>query len=115
MEYINNATKYIADFKELYKTNPPPDIERLKYFVRETNIKAVQGDWDGAERNAKEAKEAWDRAKTRVKKDDMDKATRLDMSVTDFNQVVASRDANLLKIKMDIIMNNIEDMEDSFE
>lgn len=115
LEHINNATKYIADFKELYKTNPPPDIERLKYFVREAHLKAVKDGWEEAKKNADQAKSAWDRAKTRVKKDDMDKATRLDLSIADFIQAVESEEANLVKIKMDIIMQNIEDMEQSFE
>jgi len=115
MEYANNASKYIADFKEAYKSNPPPDIERLKYFAREAAIKAEKQEWPEAKENVQEAKKSWDRAKTKVSKDEMEKMNMLDMSINDYAQVIEKEQKPLIKIKLDIIMNNLKEMEKSFE
>ena len=56
-------------------------------------------------------KPAWQEAKVKIKKPDKDLNSKIDAALYDFNYVVTAKKINVAKIKGDILINNLEQVE----
>lgn len=113
METVNKANEmslYAADLVDMYKGNIDGEVERMKYYVRQTYLEAQKGDWEKAQSGMEEGGNVLKRLKDRVKLDEKDQnlLDRLELSVEDMEKTIPDRDVELLRIKRDIALQNLD-------
>lgn len=104
----NELYQYYPQFLNLYKHNAPPEIKEIKYYVQQILINAEAGKWQDAAAMLANMEKAWQTAKSRMQKPDQELNARIDNAMQDFSQVVRQKDFQLVKIKGEILLKNVE-------
>ena len=113
MNEANGMSLAAADFLALYRNNPDSEIVRVRYYLQQTCINARRNEWDGARRSIASAKQAVGKLEQKVKLEEADKGliNKLRLSVDNLGSAMEDRDLDLLKIKKDIALENLEEVE----
>ncbi|WP_252228226.1 hypothetical protein [Caldicoprobacter algeriensis] len=104
----NGLYQYYPQFFNLYRHKAPPEIKEIKYYLQEIVINAEAGKWEDAAALLENMEKAWQTAKSRMQKPDHELNERIDHAMQDFSQVVKQKDLQLVKIKGEILLKNVE-------
>jgi hypothetical protein len=104
----NGLYQYYPQFFNLYRHKAPPEIKEIKYYLQEILINAEAGKWEDAAALLENMEKAWQTAKSRMQKPDHELNERIDHAMQDFSQVVKQKDLQLVKIKGEILLKNVE-------
>lgn len=104
----NGLYQYYPQFFNLYRHKAPPEIKEIKYYLQEILINAEAGKWQDAAALLENMEKAWQTAKSRMQKPDQELNARIDHAMQDFSQVVKQKDLQLVKIKGEILLKNVE-------
>ncbi|MBM7581642.1 hypothetical protein JOD02_000465 [Caldicoprobacter guelmensis] len=104
----NGLYQYYPQFFNLYRHKAPPEIKEIKYYLQEIVINAEAGKWENAAALLGNMEKAWQTAKTRMQKPDKELNERIDYAIQDFSQVVKQKDLQLVKLKGEILLKNME-------
>jgi hypothetical protein len=102
---------YIPDFYSLYKTNPTPEIKRIRYYTRNAMLNAMTANWTQAGNDINNLKSSWSIFKNTPDKEQQDHVTRLDFSIYELDKVIREKSQTLTDIKGRVAMANIDSLE----
>jgi hypothetical protein len=111
MVAATNLYSSLPDFLKLYDHNQPPEIKEVIGLVRLIIIYGQQEKWEETKPLLKQIKEAWQEAKTKMKKPDEMLNKRIESAINDFQLVVAEKKNDIAKIKGNIIIKNLDQIE----
>lgn len=104
----NELYQFYSQFLNLYKHQAPPEIKEVKYYVRQILIDGEAGKWEETSPLLANMEKAWQTAKSRMEKPDQELNAKIDHAIHDFSQVVRQKDIQLVKIKGEILLKNLE-------
>ena len=102
-----------ASLAKAFKSNVPPDYYKAKYEVMAAGLEAVEGKWDKAEERMPRLKDNWNSLKMQAKIKDKKLLERSDLSMDDYEAAVAGKNEDILIIKGQIALTNLQQMERS--
>ena len=113
MNEANGMTLVAADFLALYRNNPDSEIVRVRHYLQQTCIDARQDKWDEARRSIASAKQAMGKLEQKVKMPEADRGliNKLRLSIDNLGNAMEDRDLDLLKIKKNIALGNLDEVE----
>lgn len=107
----NSLYSYFPDFLKLYSHNQPPEIKELRGLTRQIILYGQQNKWGEIKPLMEQMKKAWQEAKTKMKKTDKMLNNKIDAALNDFYFVVSEKKINLAKIKGNILIKNLDQVE----
>lgn len=112
LNMANEVTIHTARFLDFYKGNIDNNILRLKYFVRKSYLDSLKGDWEKVKEDVKGAFPIFEKIKTKIKLSEKDKKLleKLELSIKDLETVINEKNPPLIKIKRDIVLNNLAEL-----
>ncbi len=107
---LNNITLHMARFYDFYKGNPDGEVLRLRHYTRQIYLDGRAEAWDKAQANVENLESTLDRLEQKIKlsKDKEALMKNLTSSVDDYVGVIEKENIELLKIKMDIVLSNLD-------
>jgi len=104
----NDLYQYYSQFLNLYRHKAPPEIKEVKYYMQQILIYAEAGKWENAATLLENMEKAWQTAKSRMQKPDEKLNERINYAMEDFLQAVKQKDLELVKLKGEILLKNLE-------
>lgn len=110
--YSNDITYDMSPFFDSYKGNHEGELMRLRYFIRQVLLYGMQGQWNKSEEVITQAEETLStaRAKIKLEKEDQELMEKLGLSITNMKNSIPMKNTELLKIKRDIVLKNIDEV-----
>lgn len=111
LRLTNQASLHIAGFMDAYKDDPAGAIVRMRYYIQQPYIDAQAGDWDKAGASINEdGRMAYEALRREVKLEEKDKQLmdKLDLALEDLGGVITGQDVELVRIKRDIALQNLD-------
>jgi hypothetical protein len=110
LDKANQMFLYAADFLDMYKGNPDGEAARMRYYIQQAYLDAQEGNWSKAEADMEGGEPVFERLRKKVKLDEKDKLLieKLSLSLEDMRSAIPDRDVELLKIKRDIALKNLD-------
>jgi hypothetical protein len=105
--------KNLSSFFDLYKDEIKGDISKIKYCVYKAYLIAEKGEIDASKEVLTEAENYINNMRIKLTKD-KEKSKNVDkisFSIQDMKEVLKLNNSNLLKIKRDIVLKNLETLE----
>lgn len=109
----NDLYEKTVSFEKLFKTKSPPEAKNILYNVRNALYRALNNEESEASSAMAKALAGWEMVKAQLK--NMDTAGKVEFSLKEFQQALAEKDPNLIKIKAQIAEKNIQDAIKSME
>ncbi len=87
---------------------------RLRYFTRQVLLYGMQGEWDKSKETITQAEESMNtaRAKIKLEKEDQKLMEKLGLSIANLKNSIPMKNVELLKIKRDIVLKNVDEIKD---
>ncbi|WP_165442877.1 hypothetical protein [Senegalia massiliensis] len=100
----------LGNYFDLYKGNIEGDLNRITYIAREIYLYALEEDFEKAKQISKEYESYFSmlRQKINIEKKDEKHLYTLEISLKDLINSLNYKDVNLVKIKRDVVLDNIE-------
>lgn len=100
----------LGNYFDLYKGNIEGDLNRITYIAREIYLYALEEDFEKAKQVSKEYESYFSmlRQKINIEKKDEKHLYTLEISIKDLINSLNYKDINLVKIKRDVVLDNIE-------
>lgn len=111
----NSLYSLIPDFAQLYRTENSHEIKRIRYYVRNIILNSEIPNWEQALNDTDNLKSTWALYKNTVPQEHQENAERLDYSIYEIEKAVNDRSIQLVEIKGNVCMSNIDDLEKSIE
>ncbi|MBS4534515.1 hypothetical protein GOQ29_02680 [Clostridium sp. D2Q-14] len=110
LKEINKLIFSLANFFDIYKGHIDGDLNRLYYTASEVYIQSLEESWDKAQKVASEYEEYFSmlRQKIDLEKKDEKYLNKLEVSMKDLIDSLQYQDPNLVKIKREVVLQNIE-------
>ena len=111
----NEMTLYLSSFFDLYKGNPNGDIMRMRYHIRQTYLHGMVNDWSKAEESILKTDDILNRLRHQMdlEKEDQEKMEKFNLSLQDIKKSLREMNPELVKIKRDIALENLEEIEEA--
>ncbi|MBP1762719.1 MAG: hypothetical protein H6Q64_2261, partial [Firmicutes bacterium] len=100
-----------ASLAKVFKSSIPADYYKTKYEILAAGIDAMEGEWDKASERMPILKESWKSLKTQMKVKDEKLLNRSELSMDDFEAAIASKNIDLVIIKTEIVLENLQQIE----
>lgn len=107
----NTLYSFFSDFLKLYAHNQPPEITELRGLTRQIIQYGQQEKWSETKPLLDKMKESWQDAKTKMKKPDQTLNSKIEAALNDFRYVVDEKKINLARIKGNILIKNLDQVE----
>ncbi|WP_143156897.1 hypothetical protein [Thermosyntropha lipolytica] len=105
--------KYYAGINKVFSGVVPPNFYLVKYEALSGAFFAAQGDFNQAEEHMESLFEYWNMLKMQKKADDAKLFNRTEFSLYDLQKAVENKEALLIPMKIEVVQNNLEEVEDS--
>ena len=109
------VTKHIPEFMDLFKSEVPSELYKLKYFIRHLNVSAKLKNWEAVSSDVEEFEDTWNSVKSKVMETDEDMKIKLEQNFNELKDVVNSQNANLTGVKSRLTIENIESVIKNFK
>jgi hypothetical protein len=107
----NSLYSHYPEFLKLYSHGQPPEVKEVRSLTRQILLYGQQDKWEDTKPLLDKLKLAWQEAKTKMKKPDKDLNNKIDAAIYDFSFVVTEKKINLAKIKGNILIKDLEQVE----
>lgn len=111
MDSGSKAINSLAVFFDLYKHEIRGDLSRIKYSVYQAFLQAQNGDNDAANKHLDETEEITARIRQRLEEDKTKNLDKLSLSISDMKLALQKNSIELLKIKRDIVIENVKTLQ----
>lgn len=113
LSYANEAMFNAALFLDNYKGNIDGELYKLRYYVRMSLINGQIGQWQKSKENLEDINPVFNTFRQKVKLEEKDQKLmeKLNLSIKDMQGVLPDEDKKLLKIKRDIALKNLKEIE----
>lgn len=113
MMSANNVYKYIPDIEDLFKTEIPTDVKRLKYYTTDIAFNGETEKWDLASKDLTDLNAVWKSLKPKLPKEAKTAIDKFEAGLLELEKAVKSKDKTITKIKSDVLMSDIKSIEKS--
>lgn len=110
----NNLSGYISEFYALHQDTRAP-IKRSIYYTRSIILASLANDWQTSQAAMNELKSIWEIQKPGIAESAKDTVEKIDRAVTDLETVIQEKNQNLIKIKGNILMKNLAELESTIK
>jgi len=107
----NNLAFSIINFWGYYKTDVPPDILKLKYFIRNVIFYSAVSKWDKVLENFNAGKSLFQTIRATSKKEQLEKVNKIDFAIQELERVIKIKDYPLVRLKGKLLIDNLKEME----
>lgn len=111
----NNVYKYIPDLEKNFNVKTPPDIKKLRYFNRDIEFNTMKNNWSNVTNDLSQLNTTWRTVKMKLPKEAKTNEDKFDAGLTELDKVVKAKDANLVKIKSNVLESDIISLEKSLK
>lgn len=111
LDYGSKVFNSLASYFDLYKDEIGGDLSRIKYSVYQGFLLAEKGNIEEANKLMEEAEEHSARVRQRLDEDKVKDLEKLSLSISDMKQALENNSMELLKIKRDIVIDNIKSLQ----
>jgi len=108
----NKVTRSLGKILEFYKTDGQSEMMELKYYIRQTHLLGVMNKWEQATDDISKTEPILNKFRQRIKTDEEidELLKKLRLSIDDIKDVIPNKNVELLKIKRDIALKNLEEI-----
>lgn len=107
----NNMSLQLANFWMLYDSKVPPDLKRLKHYVRNTIYYSDLLEWTKVDSSMNYSKDIFQGIRTTANKDKQDMINKVDFSIQELERVVKGKNPPLIKLKAKLVLDNLDALE----
>lgn len=102
-------------FLNYYKGNIDSEMYKIKYYVRMSLIHGQLGEWEKTENDLAETQSILEllRQKIKIEEEDKELLEKLNLSLKDMENVTKHENKELLKIKRDIVLDNLNKLDEA--
>lgn len=117
LEKVNDLTLYMAQFLKNYKGNIDAEINVIKFYTRKALLDGKKKEWISSKKSTQDLKPALDRLnqKATLEKKDEKLMDKLNNSINDLEEAINNQNEELLKIKRDIILKNLDAIKEAIK
>lgn len=111
----NSVTLHLSNFLNMYKGNPDGEVVKLKYNIRQIHLYGEINEWTKAMDMSKYLEPIFERLSQKIKLDKKDEKLKekLKASIQDLKSVIEKKNVELLKIKRDIALQNLDTLKEA--
>lgn len=111
----NNVTLRLSTFLNMYKGNPDGEVVKLKFNIRQIHLYGEINEWAKAMDMSKYLEPIFERLSQKIKLDKKDEKLKekLKASIQDLKSVIDKKNVELLKIKRDIALQNLDALKEA--
>jgi len=115
IQSANLVYKYIPDFEDLFKSEKPTDIKRIKYYLRQIKIELDEKNWAGIKNNLSELKNSWSSLKKELKDEKQDiLKSKMEFGISELENAINNQNENMVKIELNVLEETVKLIEKSF-
>ena len=106
---------HLTNFWTLYDSKIPPDLKKLKYYIRNVMYYSDMSEWPKAESNFNLCGNLFESIRATTVKDQQEAINKVDFSIQELKRVVMHKNAPLIKLKGKLALDNILSLEKELE
>lgn len=111
----NKLYSYIPDLYSLYRVKMSPEVKRMIYYTRNIILESSREAWDQVVKDNEALGRSWSLLRNTLDKEQKKIEDKLDFSIYELKKVVEGKNRQLSSIKGRIVLNNIAELQKSFE
>jgi hypothetical protein len=111
----NKLSYYIAGFWAVYNSDVPPDLKRIKYYLRNVIFYSDMKEWQKTRENLDMAESTFKMLRTSLEKDKSEEVNKIQFSLSELSKVVKDQNYPLVKMKGKLAVDNIISLEKDME
>ncbi|HEX2944654.1 MAG TPA: hypothetical protein VHT96_01710 [Clostridia bacterium] len=115
MTSANELYKNIPDLYSIYRTKMSPEVKRLIYYSRNIILESAKDNWEQVKKDNESIEKSWSLFKNTLDKEQQHIADKLNFSIYELKKVTGDKNKQLSGLKGKIVLNNIKELEQSFE
>lgn len=115
MTSANELYKNIPDLYSIYRTKMSPEVKRLIYYTRDIILESARDNWTQVKKDNDSIERSWSLFKNTLDKEQQQIADKLNFSIYELKKVTGDKNKQLSGLKGKIVLNNIKELEQSFE
>lgn len=101
----------LADFYTYYKTEIPPELQRITSLVTGIHFSVHQNSWEKAQELSGQLLQEYTKIKTSVEDNQSQVMKMLEISLEDLNNAVKNQDSVLVMIRTNLVTANIQELD----
>lgn len=111
----NKLYSYIPDLYSLYRVKMSPEVKRMIYYTRNIILESDKEGWVQVAKDNEALEKSWSLLRNTLEKEQKKIEDKLDFSIYDLKKVVEEKNSQITGIKGKIVLNNITELQKSFE
>ncbi len=111
----NQAYKNLPDFYMLYKAKTPPEIDRVRYAVKQIKLSSEVKDFATVNDAMSYLDNIWIITKPKLKKNNIEVMNQFEFALADLKAAVESQNVMVITAKADVILKIADEMEKAAE
>ncbi len=111
----NKLYSYVPDLYSLYRIKMSPEVKRMIYYTRNIILESNKDGWEQVEKDNEALEKSWSLFRNTLEKEQKKTGDKLDFSVYELKKVITEKEQELTSIKGRIVLNNIQQLQKSFE
>ena len=115
MTSANELYKSVPDLYSIYRTKMSPEVKRLIYYTRNIILESARDNWTQVKKDNDSIEKSWSLFRNTLAKDQQQIADKLNFSIYELKKVTGDKSKQLSGLKGKIVLNNIKELEQSFE
>ena len=115
MTAANELYKNIPDLYSIYRTKMSPEAKRLVYYTRNIVLESARDNWPQVKKDNDSIEKSWSLFRNTLDKEQQQIADKLNFSIYELKKVTGDKNKQLSGLKGKIVLNNIKELEQSFE
>ena len=115
MTSANELYKNVPDLYSIYRTKMSPEAKRLIYYTRNIILESARDNWTQVKKDTDSIEKSWSLFRNTLDKEQQQIADKLNFSIYDLKKVTGDKNKQLSGLKGKIVLNNIKELEQSFE
>lgn len=101
----------LAEFFSFFKTEKPPELQRIKAMVTGIHFSVRQSNWEISQELSNQLQQDFIKVKTGVEDDQTGLVKMLEISLNDLRSAIQKQDALLVMIRTNLVTSNIEELD----
>jgi hypothetical protein len=113
----NNIILSLSNFMDFYKGNVEGVLGKIEYMARQSYMDAKENNWTEAGEKAKQGETHISTLRQRadIKEEQKPLIEKLTLSIEDLEKAIVEENLNLLEIKRDIVIKNVETLKEELK
>ncbi len=107
LKALNGFYRYMPELEEKMEPQTPPGLMRLTYYARDILYSTFSNETQTANDDMDMIQEEWAAVKPQLKKGGEDEINRMEVSIDELKNSLDEQNKNLIKIKADIVLDDI--------